>query len=113
MALKFEGLEVWKRALDFACAIDQTTRTFPKEELYILTSQMKRAANSVALNLAEGSTGQSDAEFSRFLGFSIRSAIEVIACLHIGRRQGIVTDATFEDHYQHAQTMALLHKSTR
>ena len=46
--------------------------------MYVLTSQIKRAADSIALNIAEGSTGQSNPEFAKFLGYAIRSGIEVV-----------------------------------
>jgi four helix bundle protein len=95
MKFKFEDLKVWQKALDLTLEIDQLTRKFPKEELYILTSQIKRAADSIALNIAEGSTGQTNPEFKRFLSFSIRSGIEVVGCLHIGKRRGIVSDEDF------------------
>jgi four helix bundle protein len=68
MAFKFEELNVWQRSLEFTFQIHQVTQAFPKEELFILTSQIKRAADSVALNIAEGSTGQSNPEFQKFLG---------------------------------------------
>jgi len=69
MPFKFEKLEVWKESVELTGLIDEVSKTFPKEEIYILTSQIKRAADSVSLNIAEGSTGQSNAEFKRFLGF--------------------------------------------
>ena len=81
MAFKFERLKVWQRAIDFTSEINKLTKSFPREELYILTSQIKRAADSIALNVAEGSTGQTNAEFKQFVGYAIRSAIEVVACL--------------------------------
>ena len=63
MAFKFEKLEVWKEALELGFQVHEQTRGFPREELYIMTSQIKRAADSIALNIAEGSTGQTNAEF--------------------------------------------------
>jgi four helix bundle protein len=73
-------------------AIHELTRNFPKEEMFILTSQIKRAADSVALNIAEGSTGQSKPEFKRFLRISVRSCIEVVACLHIALKRNLVSE---------------------
>ena len=99
MALKFERLMVWQKALTLSMHIHEVTRKFPKEELYILTSQIKRAADSIALNIAEGSTGQTDAEFKQFLGYAIRSAIEVIACLHLGRTRVVVAQEDFTHLY--------------
>ena len=79
MAFKFEKLIVWQKAVDLSDVVNQVTKQFPKDEVYILTSQIKRAADSVSLNIAEGSTGQSNPEFKRFLGIALRSAIEVAA----------------------------------
>ncbi len=56
MAFKFEKLRVWQKAIELADDVDKLTKTFPKDEMYVLTSQMKRAADSVSLNIAEGST---------------------------------------------------------
>ncbi|MEA3368873.1 MAG: four helix bundle protein [Candidatus Ratteibacteria bacterium] len=64
-----------------------------------MASQIKRAGDSIALNIAEGSTGQSSAEFNQFLGYAIRSAIEVVSCLFIGRERKIVNKRNFEKLY--------------
>lgn len=77
--MKFEDLRVWQKALELTVTVHNLTRTFPKEEMFILTSQIKRATDSIALNIAEGSTGNSNAEFNKFLQMANRSAIEVIA----------------------------------
>lgn len=66
MPFKFEKLEIWKMAIDVADNIHNLTRNFPKEEMFSLTSQIKRAADSISLNIAEGSTGQSDPEQLKF-----------------------------------------------
>jgi len=103
MGFKFEKLKVWQRAIDFSTEIHNLTRGFPKEELYILTSQIKRAADSIALNIAEGSTGQTNAEFKQFIGYAIRSAIEVATCLYIGRNRNIITTTNFNKFYNEAE----------
>jgi four helix bundle protein len=102
MTLKFERLSVWQKAVDLTANVHDLTRKFPREELYVLTSQMKRAADSIALNIAEGSTGQTDAEFKQFLGYAIRSTVEVIACLYLGRRRGLVSQQDFTRRYDQA-----------
>ena len=66
MAFKFENLKVWQLSVEFSGQIHELTRAFPKEELFILNAQIKRAADSISLNIAEGSTGQSNPEFKRF-----------------------------------------------
>ena len=66
MAFRFEELLVWQKSLELGEQINRLTKAFPKDELFILTSQIKRAADSVTLNIAEGSTGQSKAVFKVF-----------------------------------------------
>lgn len=99
MAFKFEKLEVWQLAIEIADEVDKLTKTFPKEEMSVLSSQMKRAADSISLNIAEGSTGQSDAEQNRFLGYSQRSALEVVNCLYLAQRRGYINDEQFKKMY--------------
>ena len=67
MPYRFERLEVWKLALDYIDQIYELSANLPRSEDYNLKSQIIRAAISVALNIAEGSQGQSDAEQARFL----------------------------------------------
>ncbi len=99
MAFKFESLIVWQKSLDLTEKIDDLAKSFPKQELYVLSSQIKRAADSIVLNIAEGSTGQSNKEFSRFLGIALRSAIEVVTCLFVGRKRKIVSEEDFSARY--------------
>ena len=87
MPYKFEQLEVWKLALDYIDLIYRVAEGLPRSEEYNLKSQVTRAATSIALNIAEGSQGQSDAEQARFLGMAIRSLIETVACQHIIQRR--------------------------
>lgn len=105
MAFKFENLQVWQRALDLTDEVDLLTKSFPKEELYILTSQIKRAADSVVLNIAEGCTGQTNPVFKTFLGYSLRSGIEVVSCLFIARKRKIINDADFQKLYDEYQAL--------
>lgn len=99
MAFKFEQLLVWQKAIDLTGIVHELTLTFPKDELFILTSQIKRATDSIALNIAEGSTGQTNPEFKKFLSYSIRSAIEVVSCLHIAKRRNLITEQHFQNIY--------------
>jgi len=86
-------------AADLSNEIDLLVRKFPKIELFSLTSQIKRAADSVVLNIAEGSTGQSIAEFKRFLGIALRSAIEVVACLYLAHKRNYIISEEYKSHY--------------
>ena len=87
MPFKFESLQIWKKAFELSDEIHLIALKFPKIELFSLTSQIKRAADSVVLNICEGSTGLSNTEFSRFLTISLRSAIEVVGCLMLARKR--------------------------
>lgn len=80
---KFRKLTVWQRSIKFVSLIYQVTSNFPKEEKYGLIDQIRRAAVSICLNIAEGSGSGTDAEFIRFLRMAQRSAYEVIAALEI------------------------------
>jgi len=83
---KFRKLEVWNRSMDFVETIYKITGSFPSNELYGLVSQLRRAAISIALNIAEGSGSGSDKEFNRFLTMSLRSAYEVMCGIEVAKR---------------------------
>jgi four helix bundle protein len=91
MPFKFEKLEVYQLALAYVDLIYELSAQLPKSEEYNLKSQIVRAATSVALNIAEGSTAQSDPEQNRFLGMAVRSVLETVACQHIIRRRKFIT----------------------
>jgi len=95
MAFRFEELTVWRRAFKLANDINMLTERFPKQELYSLSSQIKRAADSVVLNIAEGSTGQTKPEFKRFLNIALRSAIEVVACLMMAKERVYIDETQY------------------
>ena len=113
MAFKFEKLIVWQKAVDLSFIVHDVSRKFPKEELYILTSQIKRAADSVSLNIAEGSTGQSNPEFNRFLGMALRSDIEVVGCIFLARRRNIFAEEDFNKIYKVCEEILMMIISLR
>lgn len=100
MSFKFEKLIAWQKALDLSDVVNEASKKFPKTELYVLTSQIKRAADSVSLNIAEGSTGQTNPEFRRFLSIALRSVIEVVACIYLAERRKIISAGDFEKIYK-------------
>ncbi|MEO5782060.1 MAG: four helix bundle protein [Ginsengibacter sp.] len=100
MAFRFEELKVWQKALELCNEIDIMTKGFSKEERYSLSSQIKRAADSVVLNIAEGSTGQTIPEFKRFLNIALRSAVEVVACLFISKTRFYIQEEIFKKQYE-------------
>lgn len=108
MSFKFENLKVWQKAIDLSADVHQLTSLFPKDELFILTSQIKRAADSVALNIAEGSTGQSNAEFNKFLGYALRSNVEVVSCLYLAQRRNLIDKAQFSKIYTQCEEILVM-----
>jgi hypothetical protein len=64
----YRQLIAWQKAMDFGTAVYKVTRAFPKEEMYGVTSQLRRAAVSIPSNIAEGQGRQTTGEFRQFLG---------------------------------------------
>ena len=104
---KFEKLEVWQLAIEYTDLCYSLAEQLPKREEHNLASQLRRAAVSVALNIAEGSTGQSDAEQARFLGMTLRSLIEIVACQHLINRRKYLDDISLlREAYQASDKLA-------
>ncbi len=105
----YRDLVVWQKALDLAESIYVATRSFPKEEVYGLTSQMRRSAISVASNIAEGHARQSRGEYMQFLGIARGSLAELYTQLVLaGRLQMLPTDAQQKLEIQLAEVGRLL-----
>lgn len=96
MKYKFEKLDVWDLSLNLGDHIYEVSEFLPESEKYNLKSQVIRAVTSISLNIAEGSTSQSDKEQSRFMGYAIRSLIEVIGCLRIMERRNYIDESTLK-----------------
>jgi four helix bundle protein len=99
---KFEKLSVWQKSIAFADLIYAASRTFPTEERFGLINQIRRAATSIAANIAEGSA-RSDPDFSRFLGYAAGSLYEVVTQSHVARRQGFLPEEQFSRIYADAE----------
>jgi four helix bundle protein len=113
MSFKFEKLKVWQKAVDLSAVVAELTNTFPKDELFVLSAQIKRAADSVSLNIAEGLTGQSNAEFSKFLGYAIRSDIEIVGCLYLGKKRSLVNEQDFSTIYAQCEEILIMLNALR
>ena len=83
---KFEDLQVYQKAIDFGEVVDVLVKDFPNHELYALSSQFRRAADSIALNIAEGYPG-SDAQFVKHINYVIYSANECVSCSTKAKRR--------------------------
>ena len=86
MSYRFEKLIVWQKSMDFCVNVYDKTKLFPKEEVYGLTSQIKRATTSIPLNIAEGSACKTLKEFMQFLYIALRSQYEVVTIIKLATR---------------------------
>ncbi len=102
MSFKFEKIIVWQRSMEYGEMLFNLSEKFPEREKFNLTSQITRAGDSIALNIAEGAILQSKPEFQRFLGYSIRSLAEVVTCLYKAKNRKYINQEEFEFHYKFA-----------
>ena len=92
-----EKLDVWKKAIDFVVIVYRATESFPNDEKFGLTSQIRRAAVSIPANIAEGAARQSNKEFIHFLSNAQGSASELETELLIGYRLGYLAENGYQE----------------
>ena len=92
-----KDLIVWKKSIEFVTDVYRTTKTFPKDELYGLSAQLRRAAVSIPSNIAEGAARRNDKEFVQFLYFSLGSFSEVETQLIVSRNLDYIKDSELID----------------
>jgi four helix bundle protein len=102
----FEKLDVWQKAIELSDSVYAFTRTFPSDERFGLTSQMRRSAVSIASNIAEGSGRGSNLDFVRFIEFSYSSLMELITQSTIATRQGFLPQATYNETRERSEQVA-------
>lgn len=98
----FEKLDVWHKAIGFADLVYAATRSFPGDERFGLTNQMRRSAVSISSNIAEGTSRASKVDFARFLEIATGSLFEVVSQSFIGRNQGFLDGEQFQKLYDAA-----------
>ena len=101
----FEKLEVWPKAIAFAGAVYRVTKSFSADERFGLTNQVRRAANSIPSNLAEGSA-RPPADFAKFVGYAAGSLFEVVTQATVARNEGLLTPSDFEQLYRDADEIS-------
>ena len=104
----FRRMLIYDRAVQLATEVYALTRRLPGDEAFGLTSQLRRAALSVVLNIAEGSGASSSREFVRFLEIARRSVYEVEAGLDVGGRLRLLMDDHCRDVTAHADELAAM-----
>jgi len=100
---KFEQLETGHDAIACADLAYPLTRTFPAEERFGLTNQMRRAAVSISSNLAEGGSRSSKVDYARLVEIATGSLFEVVSQATIGRNQGFLSPTDYEQLYRAAE----------
>lgn len=93
----FKNLKVWQKGMDLVKNVYKSSKNFPKEELFGLTSQIRRSAISIPSNVAEGSGRGTDNEFNRFLDIALGSSFELETQLIIAHELGFLSDEDFID----------------
>jgi len=94
--LAHERLHAWRECHELVLAVYDVTNSFPKHELYGLTSQARRAAFSAAVNIVEGAAKRGSAEFRRFIDISIGSLAELAYILRLVRDLKLLSDADWK-----------------
>ncbi len=101
----FERLDVWHKSIQFADLIYEVTRSFPIDERFGLTNQLRRASVSVSSNIAEGSSRNSKKDFARFLEIAGGSTFEIVSQAFIARNQRFFSQQEFELVYSSAEEL--------
>jgi len=95
--MTYKDLKVWQKADKLVIEIYKITKSFPKEEIYGLTSQLRRAALSIPTNIVEGYTRKGDKELSRFISIAIGSMAETEYLLDLSKRLGYMKENEFKN----------------
>jgi four helix bundle protein len=106
MSYRFEKLVVWQLARKFSVKIYKISGEFPSDERFSLTDQLRRAAVSIVLNIAEGSDKKSDKEFVRYLRNSLGSLEEVVTALYIALDLKYINNDKFKELYKDSNILA-------
>jgi four helix bundle protein len=91
----FEKLTVWQKAMDFCELIYKETKEFPKEEMFGLTSQLRRASTSIPLNISEGSACNSKREFKHFLNIALCSQYEIATIIRLCKKLNFFNNESY------------------
>lgn len=105
MTYAFEKLKVWQAALVYDDLVCDLANSLPSSERFGLAAQARRASASIGLNIAEGSTSQSDPEKARFLGYAVRSLLETVAVQRLAERRGYVSEDQTREMYAAGQRL--------
>jgi len=97
LSLSHKNLDVWRQAIDFVARVYRITERFPKDELYGLTNQLRRAAVSVPSNIAEGASRKPVKDRRRFYAIARSSLVEIDTQLEISIKLGLLEESGLSD----------------
>jgi four helix bundle protein len=106
MAFRFESLEIFHAAIDFSAKVYEAVKKFPADERFDLTSQARRAANSIVLNIAEGSGRGTKKDFSHFLDMALGSTFETVACFFVAQKQSYVSQHDLDEMKRNGESLS-------
>ena len=106
MAFRFETLDIWHMAKDYASKVYAVAGKFPRHEDYGLKSQMNKAVNSISLNIAEGSAKSSNKAFDYHLEISVGSTFEVVGASFLALERRYITEQEQKDLYNEGERLA-------
>lgn len=109
---KFEDLNVYQKAMNFGELVNNLVIKFPNHELYALSSQFRRAADSIALNISEGYPG-SDPQFIKHINYAIYSSNECVSCSTKANRRNYISDEENEDNRMYLSELTKMLSSLR
>lgn len=102
---RFEQLEIWQAAVEYGKAVYLLSKQLPKDELFGLTSQIRRATVSISSNIAEGSGAATRIDFKRFLDIAIKSALETVSQLLFAVKLGYLNERDIKPIYEKSEIL--------
>lgn len=108
---KYKELEIWNQSIKLTMSVYKLTKDFPDDEKFGLTSQIKRAAVSIASNIAEGAGRNSDKEFNQFLGIAMGSTFEVETQLILAENLAFLSQDQIKSPLQEVSELVKMTKS--
>jgi four helix bundle protein len=105
LMFRFESLDIWKLAVEYGNKLYDIADSLPKEEIYGLSSQLRRAAVSISNNIAEGSGANTNRDFSCFLDISIKSTLETVNILSFALLRNYISETKQKELYEIAERL--------
>lgn len=102
---KFESLEIWIAAKNYTGRVYFVTKSFPREETFSLTDQLRRASNSIPANIAEGSGSFTKKDYCHYLDIATKSLYETVSHLYIAKDQNYLTEEMRKELYIEAEIL--------